>query len=369
MATSIRSTNARPCSGAPYTTQHCKGDNEAMATKFLVFTDLHVDIMHDSVARMQVILNAARKANVDFILHLGDIMYPEETFVSAHAPEDLDKRAEGWFLCDRDDEKLAIRDMLQKSGVPVHSVLGNHDMDSCNKAVACRYWDIPAPHYDFVEGGVRFLALDSQYIRRDGQLIDFEYCNYKNIPGSDVHFIPQDQLQWLEETVMASEEPCVLLSHAALGDDLLSVTNRQEVWDVISRVNRDRRRVIAAFNGHNHADGLAIRRGVPFMSVNSASNIWIGMKYATTRYSETICKIYPHLRGTAPYYSALYAVVTIDDENILVEGVDSSYVGPSPQALGMAPAEYYHEPAPVIRSRRIPIRHLDGEGKTDLYQI
>ena len=343
-----------------------------MKTKFLIFTDLHVDIMHDAVARMEIILRAAKKHQVDFLLHLGDIMYPEEAFVREHAPEGLDKRSEGWFLCDRDDEKTTIRQMLRNCGLPLYGVLGNHDMDSCDKRTACLYWGMPGPHYTFTMGGVRFLALDSQYIRTQEGLMDFAYCNYKNAnqySGAEVHIIPDDQLQWLEETVMASAEPCVLLSHASIGDELLHVRNNREIWEIISRVNRDKRRVIAAFNGHNHVDGLTIRRGVPFVSVNSASNIWIGFEYAATRYSKTLCRTYPNLVGTAPYFDPLYAVITIDENGILMEGVESSFVGPSPQELGFDPSLSYHDPAPVVRSRALPLDFIETDGRTDRFLL
>ena len=151
-----------------------------MKTKFLVFTDLHVDIMHDAVARIQIILDAAQKQEVDFLLHLGDIMYPEEAFVREHAPDEWQNREHGWFVCDRDDEKTAIRQMIEASGLTLHSVLGNHDMDSCDKRTACQYWNIPNPYYSFVEGGVRFVALDGNFIRTEDGYQDYEYCNYRS---------------------------------------------------------------------------------------------------------------------------------------------------------------------------------------------
>lgn len=336
-----------------------------MNTTFLVFTDLHVDIMHDAAARMEVILDAAQKHNVDFLLHLGDIMYPEESFVRACDPDGYERRREGWFICDRDDEKQSIRKMIAASGRPLYGVLGNHDMDACDKAAACRYWHMPAPHYTFCEGGVRFIALDSQFILTENGYEDFAYNNYKHHPAQKLHRIPPEQLRWLEETIFSSSEPCVLLSHASLADELLNVRNMDEVWSIISRANRGKRRVIAAFNGHNHVDGLTIRQGVPFVSINSASNVWLGMQYAATRYSETISRLYPHIRGCAPYFDPLYAVITIDDSGILIKGADSSFVGPSPQTLGVGPDASFHPLCACIRSRKLPLSPVSGDGRSD----
>ena len=52
-----------------------------MNVHFAVITDLHVDIMHDGVARMQAFCEAAVAEHVDFLLHLGDMQYPEADFL------------------------------------------------------------------------------------------------------------------------------------------------------------------------------------------------------------------------------------------------------------------------------------------------
>ena len=340
-----------------------------MKTKFLIFTDLHVDIMHDTPARMEIILNAAKAHGVDFLLHLGDIMYPEEAFVRECDADGYQQREESWFLCDRDDEKTAIRQMIAQSGLPLYGVLGNHDMDACTKPTACRYWNMPASFYTFVMGGVRFVALDSQYIRTENGYVDFSYNNYKHYKAPDLHLLPPDQLRWLEETLMASAEPCVLLSHASLADDLLCIRNKEAVWEIIARANADKRRVIAAFNGHNHVDGLTVRQGVPFISINSASNIWIGAPYQTIRYSQTLSRLYPHMQCCAPYFDPLYTVVTIDENGILMEGTQSSFVGPSPQELGFPESGSFHDPCACIRSRKLPLAFIEGDGKTDRFDL
>ena len=60
-----------------------------MNARFAVITDLHVDIMHDGVARMQAFCEAAVAEHVDFLLHLGDMQYPEADFLRKYAPESL----------------------------------------------------------------------------------------------------------------------------------------------------------------------------------------------------------------------------------------------------------------------------------------
>ena len=324
-----------------------------MSVKFLVFADLHVDIMHDAVPRMQIILEEARHEQVGFMIHLGDIMYPDTEFLRTH---EVSGERTGWFRNDRDDEKLAIRQMIADSGLPLYGALGNHDMDACSKKTACAYYAMPFPYYTFDRGGFRFIALDTNFIREQDQYIDYDHCNYSKYSSETVTWLGPLQLSWLKEQIIASPFPCILLSHAALGDELLNAHDNKALWELIRICNTDKRRVVFAMNGHNHIDGVSVRSGVPFMSVNSASNIWIGHKYDCVRYSKTISEMYPHMKGTAPYWDALFAIVTIDESGIHIKGRKSSFVGPSPYELGFPKKEFYHLIRPVVRDRDLPFR-------------
>jgi len=183
--------------------------------------------------------------------------------------------------------------------------------------------------------------------------VDVDHCNYGKT--FKVGWLPPAQLEWLERTVTESPYPCVLMSHAPIGDNLHNVQNADDVFDLIRRVNKDKRRIVMAMNGHSHIDGVVTREGVPFYDVNSISNLWLGSKYATIRYSETIDKIYPHLKHTAPYWDALFARVTIDADGIRISGRASSFVGPSPQELGFPPDGSFHPPSASIVDRVLPL--------------
>lgn len=331
----------------------------SIKTKFLVYSDLHVDIMHDSVARMQVILEEAKRQQVEFLIHLGDIMYPDTQFLREF--DDREERT-GWFVNERDDEKFAIRQMIKDSGLQLYGVLGNHDMDACNKRLACIYNDMPAPNYTFDRGGVRFIALDTNNYLENGAYLPFDHCNYV---GKNGDWLGEQQLDWLKTEIMKSPYPCILLSHGPLGDEKLNAKDNFRVWDIIKECNQDKRRVIFAMNGHNHIDGVAVRAGVPFMSVNSASNIWIGHEFDCIRYSKKISEIYHHMTGCAPYWDALFAVITIDETGIHVQGRKSNFVGPSPYELGFEPERFYHKIRPEVRFRDLPLEAMDAEGLID----
>ena len=68
---------------------------------FAVFADLHVDIMHDSIARVQAVIGAAKQKGAQFLVHLGDLTYPEEEFMRERfgkTQSDMDPRSRsgGW---------------------------------------------------------------------------------------------------------------------------------------------------------------------------------------------------------------------------------------------------------------------------------
>jgi len=317
---------------------------------------LHVDIMPDTVARIQVILEAAKRHKVDFLLQMGDLMYPDAAFLKAHAPESLALREQhAWFVCDRDDEKTSILNMIRDSGIPLYGVLGNHDMDSCSKKTACMYLNIPSPYYYFDMGGIRFLILDTNIFRDNETYIDFDHNNYRYYESSQRGWIPEEQLAFIENTAMESPYPCVLLSHASLG---LSIHNMPELHALIGKLNHGRRRTVLALNGHHHIDGVCVRSGVPMMDINSASNVWIGHEYDSVRYSETICRLYPHIKGCAPYWDALFAVIEIDENAITVTGRTSSYVGADPYELGYPGRPKFHRLSPCIQSRVLPMTEM-----------
>lgn len=321
--------------------------------RFLVFTDLHADMIHDATARMEIIAKAAREQQVDFVIQLGDLQYPEETFLRKHSPRSLSVMAERrpWSLS-REDEKKMIRTMLAGIGRPVYSVLGNHDLHVCDKQTMCKYLGMPGPFYSFTEGGLRFLALDTNWIRTEKGEVDMAFGNHGQYGEEKLRYLSARQLRWLEEQLKASADPCVLLSHISLADPLSGIHESEKILEILGKF---RGKVLMAINGHGHVDGLTYAAGIPFWDVNSASYHFTGEPYTTVRYSKKLCEAYPRLPETAPYYDPLYAVVHIRDTEIEIRGTRSTFVGPSPQELGMPDGENDYPPCPEIRDRRIPL--------------
>ena len=62
---------------------------ETQPVTIAAMTDLHLDIMHDGMMRIDAFLDAAQKADVDFIIQLGDFSYPKDTSTCLCAPEKM----------------------------------------------------------------------------------------------------------------------------------------------------------------------------------------------------------------------------------------------------------------------------------------
>lgn len=328
-----------------------------MHSRFLIFTDLHVDMMHDTPIRAEVISRAVKEAKVDFVVQLGDLMYPDEAFLKEHSPHSLGimKEVRPWAV-GRDDERFSVLASLENTGVPVYHTLGNHDMHICDKETMVKFLNMPGRFYDFVWGGVRFVVLDTNFVMTDeGVLADISCGSGAGQPGDKLKFLTEEQLVWLEKTVMESREPCVLFSHASLADPLSGIRNRQEFFALIDRVNRDQKRILAAFNGHSHIDGMRMYGGTAFININSASYHWMGGDYECIRYSEKMSACYPRIKRTAPYHAPLYAIVDVEDEKIRIKGTKSLFVGKTPQELGLPREENDFDPCAMIRSRTIKL--------------
>jgi calcineurin-like phosphoesterase family protein len=260
-----------------------------------IMTDVHKDIMHDADQRLQAFIHAMTAVNPDFIIELGDFCQP----------------------------KAANKDFLtiwNKYPGEKYHVLGNHDMDggfSRDSTVA--FLQSPGRYYSFDKDGFHFVVLD-------GNDVDPS----PNRPAGYSHFFGREQQDWLAKDLQRSKNPTVIFTHQPL---ISKKENSKEIISVIteSRIKNPAGRVIACFNGHNHADQVYKMHDIWFIQVNSMSNEWLGDPYAYNSYPDSIHARYPHIKYTAPYKDPLWALVTLStDGRIMVKGRKTEWVGPSP---------------------------------------
>lgn len=273
--------------------------------RFLIFADLHYDMMPDADSRLETIFQAARKNKVEFMVNMGDLAAP----VSRYRP---------------------LMDKLSGSPVPVYHIIGNHDTDHSGKQAFMEFYGMEKPFYYIDKGKFRFIFLDSNYfIDKDGQTKDYHKRDY--IRSKQIDRYSPEELQWLENTLQ-TEQICLLFSHAPVNDNYGEIINNVDIHKIITTVKAKGTDIAAVFGGHNHSDNYHIIDGIHYIQVNSASNIWGGSQFTNTeRFPAEVYKQYTSLKYIIPYRDALYATVDIySNGKVKIKGTKSSYIPPAP---------------------------------------
>ncbi len=266
--------------------------------RFGVCADVHKDIMFDADNRLQAFVDKASEHNLDFIIQLGDFCRPY----------------------DYNREFLSIWDKYV--GDKYH-VIGNHEMDGgFSRKDVIDFWDIPKSYYSVDKNGFHIIVLDGN-----------DKNHSKHRAAGYARFVGEKQLRWLKKDLKATDLPCLVFSHQTLEHNDDGIENREEIRTLFENENRAAgfKKIVACFSGHHHTDYTTEINGIYYVQINSASYGWLGEKCQTIRYSEEIDRKYPLMKFTVPYKDSLYAFVEVNDENLKIEGVESSFVGPSPK--------------------------------------
>ena len=298
--------------------------------RFGIVSDVHKDVMHDADERLQRFITHMQKEKPDFLLQLGDFCTP--------APQNRG------FLS-----------IWNQFTGPRHHVIGNHDMDgdrekgrdkryNFTREETMAYWGMRARYYSFDIGGVHFVILDGN---DPGPGQDYYY-----------YYLADEQLAWLERDLEATSLPTFLFCHQGLERDA-GVANQEAARRVLEEANSKAGggKVIACFSGHHHRDYIRTIGGILYAKVNSMSYYYLGSRFAHLRYSEEVDRAHPTIKHTAPYKDPLYALVTVDPHQGVLEiaGTRSDFEGPSPWELGASREELdARSLVPKISDWRIP---------------
>lgn len=275
--------------------------------KFSVFSDLHASetFVPDGEQRLDAILERAKQEQVDFVIHCGDFCM---------------------------DPHSALVNKYNSFSIPTYHVLGNHDSDQYPLEEVVAGWGMPGEYYYFDKNGFRFIVLNSNYYRYEDRDVAYSLGNYYKF-GPYRDYVSREQVAWLEETVMASPYPMVLLSHNNLAlDDKQgdALKNREEVQAVIRKAHENGKRILLCINGHFHVDYMRIYEHVCYLDMNSATMYWMPTQHHL--FPEEYHEAHPGARNIAIYNDPVHAVITLsDDGTIDIAGMKSSYfcgVGP-----------------------------------------
>ncbi|MBQ7921210.1 MAG: metallophosphoesterase [Clostridia bacterium] len=269
--------------------------------KFLAFTDLHHEPQvspHDAEAYLQQILNRADAEEVSFVIQLGDLL---------HTPE----------------LNSALGDMYVSHPLPTYSAFGNHDTDLESLDYILRMYRLEKNYYYFDRDGYRFIVLDPNYCR-DGEGNMVHYAP-RQVREHRRGTIPQEQLDWLQETISESPHPCVIFSHQSL-ERTDGISNRDDVWHIICRANcRKEHSVILCVNGHHHCDYCTFINGVCCLDLNASAYHWADAR--NPRHPQEFCEKYPMTVNSLLYDSPLSAVITLEGtDRITVSGAAGKFM-------------------------------------------
>lgn len=279
--------------------------------KFSVFSDLHLSRgmkegyehfwLGDCDARLDAILARAKREEVDFIIHCGD-------------------------FCHNPHAETAAIEKYNHFEIPTYHVLGNHDMDALSLEETVAAYGMPAEYYFFDKNGFRFIVLNENYYRYEGEDVPYSQGNYyKYGPYRDV--ISRPQVKWLEETVMSSPYPMVIFSHGSLmleDEKRGAVKNREEVQDIFRRAHKAGKRVLMCINGHLHMNYLRIDEHICYLDINSASMYWLTPPHHL--FPEEFHAKHYGAQSLLIYNDPIHAVITLsDDGHIEIEGMESSF--------------------------------------------
>lgn len=228
--------------------------------KIGIITDLHHDIMHDGLDRLQQFLQDMKKVQPAAILQMGDFAYPGDT------------------------NKTAI-DLFNTAHTNHLHVIGNHDTDAGYTKEQCvSYWGMPSRYYVQQIDGIWFIILDGN---------DTGSPDHK---GGYPAFIGKEQTDWLKQKLAEITGPVVIVSHQPLAG-AMAIDNAQEIQDILSEYSN---KILIAINGHTHIDAMLTVKNISYVHINSASYFWVGGNFKHDSYDAAIHRLHPWISSTCP---------------------------------------------------------------------
>ena len=231
-------------------------DPDAAGIRFGLVTDPHyADLEHrghryyrESLAKMTECVELMNEQKVAFLVELGDF--------KDQASPPVEEGTLSYLQ--------TIEKEFQKVEADAYHVLGNHDVDSISKdqfRALVTDADMPpeSTYYSFDKGGFHFIVLDANY-RTDG--LDYDSGNFD---WTDAN-VPPDELRWLERDLASTSKPSIVFAHQQLdGEGSHYVRNAAAVRLVLQK----HKRVLAVFQGHNHAGHYSHIEGIHYYTLKA----------------------------------------------------------------------------------------------------
>lgn len=225
-----------------------------MTVRFGMFSDLHCSLPGEdprgaserSEADLREGLGRFIDKRADFIVNLGDMTQPSPTVREQY------------------EHVRSLHRLCLGTGIPVHTVFGNHEFQQLSAAEVLEIWQTDRFHHSFDIGPCRFLFLDTAvnpdgtHFSRDN--FDWRYC-----------VMDREQVSWLE-TRLAERKRTFIFTHANLYFDpaeehaeYYMIRDHEKICGMLEESGC----VEAVFQGHSHVFRDAVHRGIRFLNVPS----------------------------------------------------------------------------------------------------
>lgn len=308
--------------------------NEPEILRFGIVADVHKDLVPDADFRLEQFVEAAQEREVDFIIQLGD-------------------------FCMAESKNLDFLSIWRSFDGPRYHVLGNHDMDRHSKVEMLEYWEMPQTYYSFDVKGFHFVVLDANFLYQDGKFIDYNNSNFY-VDARLRTFVNEEQIEWFRHDLQETKLPTIIFSHQSLWHYQSGIKNRLSIQKIMEA---EPDKIICCMNGHDHQDFRHIQNGINYLEINSMSYQWMEDKYRCyDRYPRSLYEQYKWLPNLATYRDPLYAFATLFPEGkLLVDGVRSEWVLPSPFQVGVPKGIYGDEISPNISDYEIAFQRTVSE--------
>jgi len=193
----------------------------------------------DSLAKLDIALNAFRQRGIDALVQLGDL-------VDGHESVEADERA---------TQQVIAR--IRQADTNVHLAMGNHCLQQMSKNRFAQLTGGKDRHYHFDLGPLRFIILDPNF-NPDGTAYDTGNFRWNEC------FIPPQQLDWLGDTLAATDKPTIVLSHQRLDDaGNYAAVNHAQVRKIIAEAGG--KNVKAVLQGHSHQNHRQMIDGIAYI--------------------------------------------------------------------------------------------------------
>ena len=277
--------------------------------RFAIVSDLHAPDIPDGLERMQAVVEAANRENVDFLIQLGDFIR-------------------------LDSADIPYRKVWDEFKGEKYHVLGNHDLDRYTKEEYVAGLNMPGRYYSFDKGDFHFIVLDGNNLYDGKEYKPYARANYY-VDSKMRAFMDPEQMEWLKKDLAATDKRCIIFSHQSIDT---SMNNGSEVRSILEEENRRSgfQKVALAFSGHDHSNYTKEINGITYVQINSASYVWIEQPSMTEkRYPQEINERYSLLSRSITYDKALYGIVTLTGEGAEMKGTKGNCMHPTPKEVGL----------------------------------